>query len=86
MFFVEGEFVEFGYFVLLEGLVEVWIEFIFVVILIILFIMGYFVLFIRVLFFREILLKMVLSILGYLYRYIYFGYFFEEVCYNGFFY
>lgn len=41
MFFVEGEFVEFGYFVLLEGLVEVWIKFIFVVILIILLIMGY---------------------------------------------
>ena len=70
MFSAEGEFVEFGHSVLLEGPVEVWTELILVATPIISPITGHFALFTRVSLFRETLLKMALSISGHLHRYI----------------
>ena len=85
MFSAEGEFVEFGHSVLLEGPVEVWTELILVATPIISPITGHFALFTRVSLFRETLLKMALNISGHLLRSIHSGHFFEEVCHNGFF-
>ena len=84
MFSAEGEFVEFGHSVLLEGPVEVWTELILEATPIISPITGHFALFTRVTLFSETLLKMALSISGHLHRYIHSGHFFEEVCHNGF--